>query len=101
MSRKSVIARDKKRRSLVEKFYARKCKLKKIVKDVNVSFDDKIKAQNELSKMPRNASKTRLRNRCAITGRPRGYMSFFGVSRIRFRELASFGLLPGVRKASW
>ena len=79
----------------------KKAALKAIVKDKNVSFDEKMKAQAALSKMPRNASVSRLRNRCAITGRPRGYMSFFGISRIKFRNLASFGLLPGVRKASW
>ena len=101
MSKKSVIARDRKRRKLVERFYEKKAALKAIVKDKNVSFDEKMKAQAALSKMPRNASVSRLRNRCAITGRPRGYMSFFGISRIKFRNLASFGLLPGVRKASW
>lgn len=101
MARKSIIARDRKRRKLIERFYDKKAKLKAIVKDVNVSFDDKMKAQHELSKIPRNASMGRARNRCKITGRGRGYMSFFGVSRIKFRELASSGLLPGVRKASW
>ena len=101
MSRKSVIARDRKRRKLVKQFYDKKAELKAIIKDVNVSFDEKMKAQHALSKIPRNASVSRLRNRCAITGRPRGYMSFFGISRIKFRTLASFGLLPGVRKASW
>ena len=101
MSKKSIIARDRKRRVLVERLYEKKAKLKAIVKDTNVSFEEKMKAQAALSKMPRNASISRLRNRCAITGRPRGYMSFFGISRIKFRKLASFGLLPGVRKASW
>lgn len=101
MSKKSVIARDRKRRVLVERFYEQKAELKKIIKDVNVPYEEKMKAQHALSKISRNASISRLRNRCAITGRPRGYMSFFGVSRIKFRKLASFGLLPGVKKASW
>ena len=101
MSKKSVIARDLKRRVLVERFFEKKAKLKAIVKDVNVPFEEKMNAQHALSKISRNASVSRLRNRCAITGRPRAYMSFFGVSRIKFRELASFGLLPGVKKASW
>ena len=101
MAKKSIIARDRKRRLLVERYYAKKAELKAIVKDVNVSFEDKMKAQHALSAIPRNASISRLRNRCALTGRGRGYMSFFGVSRIKFRELASSGLLPGVRKASW
>jgi small subunit ribosomal protein S14 len=101
MSRKSVIARDRKRRKLVERFYDKKVELKAIVKDINKPFNEKMEAQHALSKISRDASVSRLRNRCAITGRPRGYMGFFGISRIKFRKLASAGLLPGVKKASW
>ncbi|MFO8236345.1 MAG: 30S ribosomal protein S14 [Bacteroidales bacterium] len=89
MSKESMKAREKKRQKMVEK-YAKK--------------REKLKAEGDyvgLSRLPRNSSRVRLHNRCQITGRPRGYMRQFGVSRITFREMASKGLIPGVKKASW
>lgn len=89
MSRKSIIARQNKRERMVER-YAEKRK--------------QLKAEGnweELDLLPKNASPVRLKNRCALTGRPRGYMRVFGISRIKFREMANNGLIPGVRKASW
>lgn len=69
--------------------------------DKNTSDDDRMKAVYKLSEMPRNSSFVRIRNRCALTGRARGYYRKFGVSRIALRDLSSFGLVPGVTKASW
>jgi len=89
MSKESMKAREKKRRKMVDKYAKKRAKLK--------AEGDYI----GLSRLPRNSSPVRLHNRCQITGRPRGYMRQFGVSRITFREMASKGLIPGVKKASW
>ncbi len=89
MSKKSIIARQRKRERLVAK-YAEKRKALKKAGDYDA-----------LDKIPKNASPVRLRNRCKITGRPRGYIRFFGISRVKFRELASMGKIPGVTKSSW
>lgn len=89
MSRKSIIARQKKRERMVEKYAEKRQKLKEEGR------------WEELDLLPNNSSPVRLKNRCALTGRPRGYMRVFGISRIKFRELANQGLIPGVKKASW
>jgi small subunit ribosomal protein S14 len=89
MSRKSIIARNKKRERLVEK-YAKKREELKAAGDYEA-----------LQEIPKNASPVRVKNRCGITGRGRGYMRTFGMSRIKFRELANEGKIPGVRKSSW
>jgi len=89
MSKESMKARERKRRKMVDKYAKKRAKLK--------AEGDYI----GLSRLPRNSSPVRLHNRCLITGRPRGYMRQFGVSRITFREMASKGLIPGVKKASW
>lgn len=89
MSRKSVVARQVKREKLVAK-YADKRKALKEAGDYEA-----------LDKLPKNASPVRLKNRCGLTGRPKGYVRFFGISRVKFRELASYGKIPGVTKASW
>jgi small subunit ribosomal protein S14 len=89
MAKESMKAREVKRKKLVEKYAAKREQLKKEGK------------WDELQKLPRNSSKVRVRNRCKLTGRPRGYMSTFGVSRNVFREMSLFGLIPGVTKASW
>ena len=89
MAKESMKAREVKRKKLVERYAAKRAKLKAEGDYVG------------LSKLPRNSNPIRMHNRCSITGRPRGYMRLFGVSRITFREMASKGLLPGVRKASW
>ena len=101
MSKTSVIERDKKRDRLVAKFREQRAELKKIVSNEKVSLQERLAAQATLTNLPRNSSSARLKNRCSQTGRPRAYLRFFGVSRIVFRELASAGLLPGVKKASW
>ena len=100
MARKSNIHRDKKRRRLHERHKEKRAELKRQL----LAADDptvKIRIQIQLQKLPRNSSPTRLKNRCEVTGRPRGYLRKFGLSRITFREMASLGLLPGVRKSSW
>ena len=101
MAKKSSVERNLKRQKLVAKYAAKKAELKKILKDPKTSDEDFFAAQRKLCKIPRNASKIRIRNRCSITGRSRGYMGKFGVSRITFRELALDGKLPGVTKSSW
>ena len=89
MAKKSVEARQRKRERLVEKFAAKRKALKEAGE------------LGLLDKLPKNTSKVRLRNRCALTGRGRGYIRMFGISRIKFRDLASDGKIPGVTKASW
>ncbi len=89
MAKESMKAREAKRKRLVEKYAAKREELKKAG-----NYD-------ALQKLPRNSSKVRIRNRCKLTGRPRGYMRTFGVSRVTFREMVVFGLIPGVTKASW
>ena len=101
MAKKSAIARNKKREKLVALYASRRAQLKKILKNPKTSEEGFYTAQCKLAQLPRNSSPVRLRNRCSITGRPRAYIGKYGVSRITFRELASNGLLPGVRKASW
>ncbi|MDR1130041.1 MAG: 30S ribosomal protein S14 [Prevotellaceae bacterium] len=89
MAKESMKAREVKRAKLVEK-YAEK---RKALKDAG--------DYEGLAKLPKNSSRVRLHNRCSLTGRPKGYMRLFGISRIQFREMASNGLIPGVKKASW
>ena len=92
-------AREVKRAKLVAKYAAKRAALKKVVNtgDPVEAFE----AAQKLQSIPRNANPIRLHNRCKITGRPKGYIRQFGISRIQFREMASQGLIPGVRKASW
>ncbi len=100
MAKESMKAREVKRAKLVEKYAAKKAALKKAaLADAEGNID--YEALTKLQKLPKNASKVRLHNRCTITGRPKGYMRQFCISRIQFREMASAGLLPKVKKASW
>lgn len=89
MAKESMKARERKRARMVEKFAAKRKKLKE---EGN---------WEALQQLPRNSSKVRMHNRCSITGRPRGFMRVFGINRVTFRDMANFGLLPGVKKASW
>ncbi len=100
MAKKSVVARNQKRIMLNKKFDAKRQALKKAIMNKNASISERIKLSAKLSSLPRNSAKTRIRNRCFITGRARGYYGYFGLSRIMLRKMASFGLLPGVRKKS-
>ena len=101
MAKTSQIHRMNKRRKVVEKYAARRAERKAIINNANSSIEEIDAAQAELRKQPRDASSTRVRNRCRITGRSRGYLRKFEMSRIKFRELAHQGEIPGVTKASW
>lgn len=105
MAKESMKAREVKRARLCQKYAQRRAELKAIVNAGNSDDDEKraaaYEAAQELQKLPKNSSYIRKHNRCSITGRPKGYMRQFGISRIQFREMASAGLIPGVKKASW
>ncbi|XP_050219744.1 ribosomal protein S14, mitochondrial [Mercurialis annua] len=93
--------RDNQRRLLAEKFEVKRNLFKALVRDPNLPIEQREKFQSKLSKLPRNSSFTRVRNRCIFTGRPRAVYNLFRMSRIVFRELASNGMLTGIKKASW
>ena len=101
MAKLSLINREKKREDLVAKFAAKRAELQAIVDDAAKSFEERYEARLKIQQMPRNSSPTRLRNRCAITGRPRGTFRRFGLSRSKIRELAFRGEIPVVTKSSW
>lgn len=101
MARLSVKLREQKRRQTVEKFKARRAALFEVMQNVKASDEDKDAARLKLQKLPRDSSPTRLRNRCALTGRPRGVYRKFKLGRNKLRELAMRGEVPGVIKASW
>ena len=101
MAKKSMVARDAKRRKLAKKFEAKRAALKAIIRSEEASGEDKFKAVMTLAELPRNSSPTRIRNRCLVTGRPRGYYRKLKMSRIALRELGSAGLIPGLVKSSW
>ena len=100
MAKESMKARELKRAKLVARYAEKRATLKKIIAtatDPAEAYD----AARKLQEIPKNANPIRLHNRCKITGRPKGYIRHFGISRIQFREMASQGLIPGVKKASW
>ncbi len=101
MAKVAMIERDKKRARLVKKHAAKRAELKAIVKNLDVAPEERFQAALKLAEMPRNGAKNRQRNRCSLTGRPRGYYRHLGLSRIALRDLASRGELPGVTKSSW
>ncbi|MBE9373956.1 30S ribosomal protein S14 [Saccharopolyspora sp. HNM0983] len=101
MAKKSKIAADRKRRDVVARYADRRAELKRIIRAPGSTVAQRDAALAELQRQPRDASPTRVRNRDAVDGRPRGYYRTFGLSRIRLREMAHAGELPGVTKASW
>jgi len=101
MAKKSMINREKKRTKLVGKYVNKRAELKAIVADPEVGFEEKQQAMFALQKLPRDSSPVRQRNRCQITGRPRGFYRKFGLSRNKLREATMRGDVPGLRKASW
>ncbi|SRR6056297_3556993 len=101
MAKKSMVARDDKRAKLAGKYTAKRAELKRIIADPDVDFEEKQAAIFALSKLPRDSSPARGRNRCRQTGRPRGYYRKFGLARNKLREAAMNGDIPGLRKASW
>jgi small subunit ribosomal protein S14 len=101
MAKLALKLRDQKRRQTVEKFKAKRAALMEIIQDPRASDEAREEARSKLQKLPRDASPVRLRNRCAMTGRPRGVYRKFGLGRNKLRELALRGEVPGVIKASW
>jgi len=101
MAKKSMIAKNLNRRRVVARYAEKRKELKAIIKNPKSSLDEKKLALMALEKMPRDANPIRIRNRCNLTGRPRGYYRKFGLSRISLREMANNGKIPGITKASW
>ena len=101
MTRKALVERELKRVKTVERFASKRRALKNILSDANATLEEKTAARVKLQKLPRNASPVRLRNRCAITGRPKGFYRKFGLGRNKLREQAMEGNIPGLHKASW
>ncbi|MFE9551965.1 30S ribosomal protein S14 [Streptomyces sp. NPDC006692] len=101
MAKKSKIAQNEKRKETVERYAARRAELKEIIRRPSSTDDERRTALAQLRRQPRNASATRVRNRDSVDGRPRGYLRRFGLSRVRTREQAHAGFLPGVTKSSW
>ena len=101
MAKLSLINRDQKRRALVKKYAKKRAALLAIINNMKASEEDRFAARLKLQQLPRNANPTRLRNRCALTGRPRGYFRKFGLGRNKLREFAMRGEVPGMVKASW
>jgi small subunit ribosomal protein S14 len=101
MAKVSMINREKKRTKLVAKFVSKRAALKAIIANPEVGFEEKQEAMFALQKLPRDSSPVRQRNRCQITGRPRGFYRKFGLSRNKLREATMRGDVPGLRKASW
>jgi len=101
MAKTSAIVRNERRRKLSAKYFAKRKELAAIVKNPKTTPEERAAAYAKLRKLPRNSSAIRIRNRCSMSGRPRGVEGYFGLSRIALRDMALSGLLPGVRKASW
>ncbi|MGB0181949.1 MAG: 30S ribosomal protein S14 [Candidatus Puniceispirillales bacterium] len=101
MAKVSAIDKNMKRQKKVASNASRRARLNAIVKDKSLPIEERFEATLKLAQMPRNGAKIRLRNRCRVTGRPRGYYRKLGMSRIALRDLASFGQVPGVVKSSW
>ena len=101
MAKLSTVLRNEKRRKLVAKFQAKRATLMAVINDAQASDEDRAAARAKLERLPRNSSPVRVRNRCALTGRPRGYFRKFGLGRYKLREIAMRGEVPGLAKASW
>lgn len=101
MAKTSMIERDLRRRKLAKSYNARRAKLKAIIMDKSKPAEDRFAASLKLAELPRNSSKTRIRNRCLVSGRPRGFYRKLKMSRLALRQLGSEGKIPGLVKASW
>ncbi len=101
MAKKAMINKNERRKATVAKYAAKRAELKELIRNPKTGDAERELAMDKLQKLPRDASPTRVRNRCGMTGRPRGYIRKFGLSRIAMRELAHEGELPGVTKSSW
>ena len=101
MSKKSSVEKNNRRKRLVKKYAGKRERLLAVANDESRPMEERFEARLKLAELPRNANKTRVRNRCEITGRPRAYYRKLGMSRIALRELGSQGLIPGLVKSSW
>ena len=101
MAKLSSVNKNERRKKLVKKYASRYAKLKAVADDQSADDTERLMARLKLAEIPRNANPTRVRNRCATTGRPRGYYRKFGLCRIELRDLANKGMIPGVTKSSW
>ena len=101
MAKTCMVERNKKRRRMVKKYAAKRAALKEIIYSRDLPMEERFRASMKLAKLPRNSSKVRIRNRCALSGRPRGYFRKFDLSRLALRDLSGKGSLPGVTKSSW
>ena len=101
MAKKSSVERNNKRKRLAAKYASKRAMLLRVANDTSMSDEDRFKARLKLAELPRNSAPTRVRNRCGVTGRPRGYYRKLNMSRISLRDLASKGLIPGMVKSSW
>ena len=101
MAKTSKLARNAQRKELVQRYAAKRAQLKAVINNPKSTQEEKVEAGNALRRLPRDSSATRVRNRCNMSGRPRGFLRHFGLSRIALRDMALNGFIPGVRKASW
>lgn len=101
MAKKSLVARNQQRKEKVARYRKHRDELRRAASDISLTDEERFDAMIRLQKLPRDSSPSRLRNRCRVTGRPRGNMRKFQMSRITFRDMASNGLIPGVTKSSW
>ena len=101
MAKTCMVEKDKRRRKLTKQYKARRAQLKTVIMNKETPMEDRFTAVMKLAKMPRNSSAVRQHNRCELTGRPRGYYRKFKLCRIKLRDLASAGQIPGVTKSSW
>jgi small subunit ribosomal protein S14 len=101
MAKKSAVNRNERVKKLVKQYAAKRDELKKLANDQSIPLEERFDARLKLAELPRNSSKTRVRNRCEVTGRPRGYYRKLKMSRISLRDLGSHGLIPGLVKSSW
>ncbi|MFF7753875.1 30S ribosomal protein S14 [Streptomyces sp. NPDC007971] len=101
MAKKSKVAKNERRKEVVARYAERRAELKETIRRPSATQTERLAAQRELGRQPRDASATRVRNRDQVDGRPRGFLRVFGLSRLNLREQAHKGFLPGVRKSSW
>lgn len=101
MAKKSMLMREVHREAAVKRYAAKRAELKELIRNPKTSEDDRVEAQKKLQKLPRDANPIRMRNRCALTGRPHGYYRKFGLGRTKLREATMRGDIPGLSKASW
>ncbi len=101
MAKKSAVEKNKRRRKLVDQYADKRAELKSIIMDKSQPIEERFRAQLKLAELPRNSAKNRIRNRCEVSGRPRGFYRKLNISRIALRDLGSTGKIPGIVKSSW